>query len=220
MARAPEKIKSIVDAARQLYAARGFDGVTLRDIASKAGVSQGLIVHHFGTGQALYEHILEEMREHSAASLSAQIDTAPDCRTETVDELIERYFHHRMHSSRELRILDWARLQGDHRASAAETAFSKHLRDWLAGCQANGTLRSDIPAEHLIIVIAAITQYWIVNRSRYAQMFDWRAQADSLDKAMLASIQKLSRQAGAGGRKQPRKTSRARSGAATRRKTS
>jgi len=39
----------IRDAALRLFAERGLDGTTIRDIASAAGVSGGLIRHHFGS---------------------------------------------------------------------------------------------------------------------------------------------------------------------------
>src|SRR5260370_23857062 len=38
----------IRDAALRLFAERGMDGTTIRDIARAAGVSGGLIRHHFG----------------------------------------------------------------------------------------------------------------------------------------------------------------------------
>ena len=38
----------ILDAAMEDFALRGFEASTLRDIASQAGVSLGLIRHHFG----------------------------------------------------------------------------------------------------------------------------------------------------------------------------
>ena len=39
----------IRDAALRLFAERGLDGTTIRDIAKEAGVSSGLIRHHFGS---------------------------------------------------------------------------------------------------------------------------------------------------------------------------
>ena len=39
----------IRDAALRLFADRGLDGTTIRDIAKEAGVSGGLIRHHFGS---------------------------------------------------------------------------------------------------------------------------------------------------------------------------
>lgn len=43
----------LVRIAMQLFAERGFDGVTVRDISSAAGVSVGLINHHFGSKEGL-----------------------------------------------------------------------------------------------------------------------------------------------------------------------
>jgi AcrR family transcriptional regulator len=43
----------IRDAAIRLFAERGIDGTTVRDIAAKAGVSPGLLRHHFGSKEAL-----------------------------------------------------------------------------------------------------------------------------------------------------------------------
>jgi AcrR family transcriptional regulator len=43
----------IRDAALRLFAERGIDGATIRDIAKEAGVSPGLVRHHFGSKEAL-----------------------------------------------------------------------------------------------------------------------------------------------------------------------
>ena len=45
----------IRDAALRLFAERGIDGATIRDIAKAAGVSPGLVRHHFGSKEALRE---------------------------------------------------------------------------------------------------------------------------------------------------------------------
>lgn len=43
----------IRDAALRLFTERGIDGTSIRDIAAAAGVSSGLIRHHFGSKEAL-----------------------------------------------------------------------------------------------------------------------------------------------------------------------
>ncbi|GAA2585204.1 TetR/AcrR family transcriptional regulator [Dactylosporangium fulvum] len=45
----------IRDAAIRLFAERGIDGTTVRDITQLAGVSPGLLRHHFGSKEALRE---------------------------------------------------------------------------------------------------------------------------------------------------------------------
>jgi len=45
----------LVEAARSLFAAKGFAGATTRDIALEAGVSEALLFRHFGTKAQLFE---------------------------------------------------------------------------------------------------------------------------------------------------------------------
>jgi AcrR family transcriptional regulator len=55
----------IRDAAVRLFTARGAERTTIRDVAREAGVSSGLVQHHFGTKQALRDvcdrHVLGEL---------------------------------------------------------------------------------------------------------------------------------------------------------------
>src|SRR6266508_1453721 len=54
--RAPEDLTArarIRDAALRLFAERGIEAATIRDIAKAAGVSSGLVRHHFGSKEAL-----------------------------------------------------------------------------------------------------------------------------------------------------------------------
>jgi AcrR family transcriptional regulator len=44
----------ILDAARQEFATRGFDGATIRGIAGTAGVDASLVMQHFGSKAALF----------------------------------------------------------------------------------------------------------------------------------------------------------------------
>lgn len=56
----------IRDAALELFAEKGFHKATVRDIATRAGVSPGLVVHHFGSKEGLRgacdEHVLAYWR--------------------------------------------------------------------------------------------------------------------------------------------------------------
>ncbi|NUR49810.1 MAG: helix-turn-helix transcriptional regulator, partial [Hamadaea sp.] len=54
--RAPDDLTArarIRDAAIRLFADRGIAGASVRDIAQEAGVSSGLLRHHFGSKEAL-----------------------------------------------------------------------------------------------------------------------------------------------------------------------
>ena len=64
----------IRDAAIEEFGTRGFDGTSLKVIAERAGVSQPLIVHHFGSKQGLRaacdHHVAATIREQKLAALA------------------------------------------------------------------------------------------------------------------------------------------------------
>ncbi len=55
-----ERQAGLIAAAASLFAAKGFNGTTTREIAKAAGVSEALVFKHFPTKQALYAAILAE----------------------------------------------------------------------------------------------------------------------------------------------------------------
>lgn len=67
----------IRDAALAEFAERGFSGATIRSIAEVAGVSPGLVQHHFGSKQALRracdEAVLELVRRKIRATQTGEI---------------------------------------------------------------------------------------------------------------------------------------------------
>jgi len=53
--------KSLLSAAAELFAARGFDGVSVAEVAHRAGANKALISYHFGGKLQLYRTIVREM---------------------------------------------------------------------------------------------------------------------------------------------------------------
>ena len=51
----------ILDAASALFAERGYDEVTIEDIAKSAGVARGLVHHYFGGRKEVYLALLERL---------------------------------------------------------------------------------------------------------------------------------------------------------------
>jgi len=52
---------SILEAARSLFAEKGFEGAGLQDIARRANISQALIFQHFQTKESLYRAVLRNL---------------------------------------------------------------------------------------------------------------------------------------------------------------
>ncbi|GAA5316244.1 MAG: TetR/AcrR family transcriptional regulator [Candidatus Pelagadaptatus aseana] len=54
-----EKGENILNAAEELFALRGYDGVTLRAVANQAGVDVALINYYFGSKSQLFDTVFE-----------------------------------------------------------------------------------------------------------------------------------------------------------------
>jgi AcrR family transcriptional regulator len=55
---AEERKEAIVEAVRDVFAAKGFDGTTTRELAKAAGVSEALLYKHFPSKESLYAAML------------------------------------------------------------------------------------------------------------------------------------------------------------------
>jgi AcrR family transcriptional regulator len=54
-----ERRRAIVDAVRGVFAGKGFDGTTTRELAKAAGVSEALLYKHFPSKESLYAAMLD-----------------------------------------------------------------------------------------------------------------------------------------------------------------
>lgn len=61
--------RRIVDAARGLFATKGYDAVSIDMIAAAAGLTKGACYHHFASKQELFERVIDEVQSGIAARL-------------------------------------------------------------------------------------------------------------------------------------------------------
>ncbi|CAM4030619.1 TetR/AcrR family transcriptional regulator [Kibdelosporangium persicum] len=66
--------EALLDAARDLFAERGYDRTTVRDIAGRAGVNQALLFRYFGSKEALFAAVVARSgRDRLAGSPPDQV---------------------------------------------------------------------------------------------------------------------------------------------------
>lgn len=75
------KRDEILDAALELFAQKGYDRTSVREIARQAGLSQAGLLHHFSTKEDLFLEVLRRRDDRSS-------DSAAPTHTHSVDRLI------------------------------------------------------------------------------------------------------------------------------------
>ncbi len=98
-----QAVSAIVAAAMRLFAARGPDAVSLRQVAAAAGVNYGLVHQYVGTRDDLLRLVFRTVSGQVAADLADAADT---------DDVLERFTRDRPGADAYFAMLAWAVLQG------------------------------------------------------------------------------------------------------------
>lgn len=77
---ADQKRRQIIDGARRVFLAAGFDGASMGEIAKAAGVSKGTLYSYFTSKEALFERLILDERTGLAEALFRLNAEDPDTR--------------------------------------------------------------------------------------------------------------------------------------------
>lgn len=76
--RAIETFDTIISAASRVFAEKGFDGTSMRDIAEAAGISKALLFHHFKAKELLYEKVSLQSSQGLVKFVQDRVDQVDD----------------------------------------------------------------------------------------------------------------------------------------------
>ena len=86
-----EKQMRIMEAAEELFAEKGFDGTSVRDIAEEAGVNLAMISYYFGSKDKLMESLFKYRGESIKLQLENMIENKELSSLQKVYALIDNY---------------------------------------------------------------------------------------------------------------------------------
>lgn len=155
---AHERRDSILDAAKNILAARGLEGVTTAAIASQAGISEPILYRHFPSKRALLEQLLREVIERVTGELAGIAESEADP-VRALRRVIEHYPALSRTHAKDFVIINRALAEGQDGMS--QKMLRGHYEGYVSVLEAiitrgqvQGRLRRDVPAEvgawHLI----------------------------------------------------------------------
>ena len=86
-----EKQKAIINAAEKLFAIKGFDGASVRDIATEADVNVAMISYYFGSKEKLMEAVFEERTTNIRLKVENLLQDEKLSHIQKVNVLIDDY---------------------------------------------------------------------------------------------------------------------------------
>jgi TetR/AcrR family transcriptional regulator, regulator of cefoperazone and chloramphenicol sensitivity len=137
----------IRNAALQGFAADGIAGTSIRDVASAAGVSPGLVQHHFGTKARLRDAVNEYVLAVAAETFQNLVDEDGDSADvwAFMGDTVTAWVRDNVLA---LRYLGRALVEGDAEAARIFDALVGIARaNWLGPLDRSGALRSNVDQE-------------------------------------------------------------------------
>ncbi|MFL9484698.1 TetR/AcrR family transcriptional regulator [Chitinophagaceae bacterium LWZ2-11] len=86
-----DKKEHIVNVAIELFADRGFEGTSIRDLAAAAGVNIAMVNYYFGSKEKLFEAMVEYKSSFIREKLEAIVNDEGKSEIEKVDAMIDNY---------------------------------------------------------------------------------------------------------------------------------
>lgn len=155
----PDARSAILDAALALFADKGFHGTTMREIAVKAGISQGLLHHHFGSKEGLWKAVGDRTSKEFLDYVSNVIDPA---RPPAIPDAIATYLGYWRQHPAAFRINLWRLLEGQTKERQARSKLlTERSVPLFVRAQQAGEVRDDVPAGLLLCIAGAAAQFWL-----------------------------------------------------------
>ena len=168
---------AILDAAEELFVAKGFEGVSMSEIAEQSSVAKSLIHHHFGTKEGLWAEVKKRrFSEYHARQMALYARGRVDA--ETIRASMEAYFGFLCRYPQYMRLMQWMRLEGDRDCTEMVVEARRLGIERLAEAQANGVLRDDVPAEHVLMVFLALCHAFFLEGEFVGDGMNRRIEAD------------------------------------------
>lgn len=140
--------RALLGAALDEFAAKGFAGARVQDIADRAGVNKQLINYYFDSKEGLYRELQRTWLEREATFADPGL---------ALDELASRYLHDALADPRLMRLMIWRGLSDKAEQPPDETPASQDLSS-MQRRQADGELAANLdPGCVLLALMGAIS---------------------------------------------------------------
>ena len=126
-----DKRDHLINEAIELFAEKGFEGTSIRDLATRAGVNIAMVNYYFGSKEKLFEAIVAKKATHMRGVLDMILADKALSEIEKLDAIIESYIarffaYHTFHRVLQQELLVSSR---DHMHETIIDLFVRNTRD-------------------------------------------------------------------------------------------
>ena len=158
--------QALVAAGRELFAAHGYRGASIRAITTKAGANLGAVTYHFGSKEGLYGTVLASVMEPFRDHL---LDVAgePGAPLERIERLVRAFFAYlQEHPELPALIVQHLASSGPFPGAARRVLEANHrlISEIIAQGQQDGSIRQGDPRLMALSIVAQPIWLTLVRR--------------------------------------------------------
>jgi AcrR family transcriptional regulator len=184
--------EQILETALGLFAERGFDGTSTRQIAKEVGVAEGLIFHYFPTKASLLTAILEDRLEGRKAFRARLRPLLDDAGSESVSEVLGAVASGWLATLRrdeEIVVVLFTAAQTNpevwHAWQGLIREGTELLTGYLAARVDAGELRKDLPLETAATMFVSSLMIFFLTRRRIPEA-EWKEQSETYARELIS----------------------------------
>ncbi|MEM8552407.1 MAG: TetR/AcrR family transcriptional regulator [Pseudomonadota bacterium] len=174
----------ILAAAVHEFAAHGFSGASVNEVASRANINKRMIYHYFGNKEGLYLAVLEEIYD-GIRSAERDLELSHLAPEAAVRRLVLFTFDYFVEHPEFLSLLNTENMLKARHLQQSATVRSMHspfvnmLERILERGTKDGTFRNNVDPVQLYISVAALGFFYLSNRYTLSTIFARDLSADS-----------------------------------------
>lgn len=172
----PRTRQGILDAARSIFADKGYSGANVNEIVALAGTTKPMIYYHFRSKEGLFAAVLEEVYAGMRAiERSLQLQGLPP--DEAMRRLVQVTFDYHAEHPDWVRLISVANIHGAQHIVDSPTIASQNsailaiLAGLLARGEREGAFRAGVDPLHLHLMINSMCFYRVSNRHTWRVIF-------------------------------------------------
>ena len=182
--------RAILDAAEELFVARGPDATSLAEIAAAAGVNKSLIHHHYGSKEALWEEV-QGRHFHQFFEVQREMLASAPSTADLLRDSMVAFFRFLQSDPKSVRFMSWNFCAAEPCKTEQEKALFELGIQRIRASQESGELRTDIEPFFVIKAFLALCFNWFQTRELTHSMIDSPIDIAALDELYLDTAVKI-----------------------------
>ena len=170
-----EKQMQIISAAEKLFASKGFDGTSVRDIAEEAGVNIAMISYYFGSKEKLMQALFAERTAHVRLKVESLLKDESLSPLEKIYVLADDYIERILQKQHFHKIMIYEQMLEKSSTVTGMLADLKkenmtHISRLIKDGQKRGAFRKDVDVVLMMYTLIGTVTQTFVNKTYYRQV--------------------------------------------------